>query len=481
MKNEVLLLNKITKIRAGNKVLDDFFLEILSGEIVNLIGLDGAGKKDIYSILFGEDTIDAGDIWFAGQPCGHGKNLPVERVNGIFFIGNNELIIPDLSVAENLYIIEKINYFQFSVSKRKMENQAQRLFDQFGVDINPKKKAKKLNRYECCVLRLMRAYVKRAKLIVIDDILDDRSFEKIDCVIEILERFKREGISILWMNSYPDAITEIADRVTVIRKGRNSASFYKNDYDRQKLMKILTGKENYDTVERKGEPTDELAFSAVGIHTDYFQNMSFQCYKGEILGIYDLQNIFSRELRDLLLGKTIYSGDLIVENKVVKANAEYKLARNKIGIIDGDSYQSLIFEEITMQENVEIAGYKKIAKWKCFLRGRAKRYLWKISSEICENNQIQKSMKDISRRDAMQIVYSRWKLANPRVLFCFQPFVRLDAISRKELEEILQKFSQKKTGIVLSSANLSELLPLCDRVLVIERNRIIREIRQEAT
>ena len=115
------------------------------------------------------------------------------------------------------------------------------------------------------------------------------------------------------------------------------------------------------------------------------------------------------------------------------------------------------------------------------MRGRAKRYLWKISSEICENNQIQKSMKDISRRDAMQIVYSRWKLANPRVLFCFQPFVRLDAISRKELEEILQKFSQKKTGIVLSSANLSELLPLCDRVLVIERNRIIREIRQEAT
>lgn len=479
MKTEILLLKKITKERAGNKVLSNFSLEILSGEIINLIGLDGAGKKDIYSILFGEESADSGEIWFSGKHYGQEKKLPVEKVNGIFFIANNELIIPDLSVAENLYIIEKINYLQFSVSKRKMENQAQRLFEEFGVEIDPRKKAKLLTRYECCILRLMRAYVKRAKLIVIDDIIDDWLFEKNDQLIEILNCFKEEGISILWMNSYPDAITEIANKVSVIRKGRNSLSFYKNDYDRQKLMKILTGKENFDVVEKTGTPTEERAFSVCHISNEYFEDLSFHCNKGEILGIYDLQNIFSRELRKILLGKRFYYGKLFVGKKELKANAEYKLARNRIGVIDGDSYQSLIFDELSIQENVEIVGYKKLAKFRCFIRKRAKKYLERLSDEICENNQIPKETKELSRRDAMQVVYHRWNLINPYVLFCFQPFLRLDAISRKQLAEILQRFSLKKTGIVLSSANMSELIPLCDRILVIENNYLMKEIKRE--
>ncbi len=473
MKNEVLLLKKITKVRAGNKVLDDFFLEILSGEIVNLIGLDGSGKQEIYSILFGEETRDSGEVWFSGQQFEGGKTLPVERANGIFFIGNNELIIPDLTVAENLYIIEKINYLQFSVSKKKMEQQAQKLFEQFGIELNPRKKAKQLNRYEGFVLRLMRAYVKRAKLIVIDNILDDRSFKKLDYVIEILERFKSEGISILWMNSYPDAITEISDRICVMKKGCNCVSFYKEDYDRQKLMCILTGKKDYDAVERITTPIKEKVFEAKNITTDYFEKMSFHCYKGEILGIYDLKNTFSRKLRRLLLGENSYSGELYVDGQVFQASTEYKLAKSKVAVVDGDGYPSLIFEDLSLAENIEIAAYKKLATCKWFIKGRAKKYFEKTSLELSKEKQIPREMKNLSKRDAMQVVYHRWNMANPKVLFCFQPFVRLDAVARKELEEILQEFSKKKIGIVLSSANLSELLPLCDRIIMVENNRII--------
>lgn len=479
MKKEILLLKKIAKKRSGEKVLNDFSLEILSGEIVNLIGLEGAGKQEIYSILFGEETADSGEIWFDGKHYAKERDLPVERVNGIFFIENNELIIPDLSVAENLYIIEKINYCQFSVSRRKMENQAERLFAKFGVEINPRKKARKLSKYECCILRLMRAYVKRAKLIVIDDILDDGLFENNNQIIEILNRFKQEGIAILWMNSYPDIITEIADRVMIIRKGRNSLSFYHEEYDKQKLMKVLTGKENFDAVERVGMTTEEKAFQAIHLQSDYFKDLTFHCNKGEILGIYDLQNVFSRELRKILLGQKNYGGEIVVEDKPILLEADYKLAKDRIGVIDGENYQSMIFEELSIQENVVIGGYKKLAKFKCFIRKRAKKHLERISDEICETYGLPKDTKELSRRDAMQIVYSRWSLINPKVLFCFQPFLRLDAISRKELSDILQTFSQKKTGVILSSANISELLPLCDRILVIGANQQMKEIRRE--
>lgn len=478
MKEEVLLLKDITKVKARNKVLDHFFMEVLSGEIINLIGLEGSGKAEIYSILFGDESAYEGKIWFMEKRYEKGKELPVERLNGIFFIGNQELIIPNLSVAENLYIIEKINYFQFSVSKKKMVQQAKRLFEEFGIDIAPEKRAMQLSRYECYVLRLMRAYVKRGRLIVVDDILEDCSFDRIDQIVGILERFKREGMSILWLNSYPDAITEISDKIITIRRGRNSMMFYKDEYDKQKLLNCLAGQKSSEELEIEPCDTGEVVFCAEHIQNEYFDDLSFECKKGEILGIYDFQNKFSRELRRLLLGRRTYKGNLIVEDTVYRADSEHKLVGNHIGVVDGNKYQSLIFPDLSVSENLEMAVYEKTAMFGCFINKRVKKYLDKMGTEVCENTRINQEMASVSRRDAMQINFYRWKLANPRIMFCFQPFLRLDAISRRQLETLLLEFKRKGTCIVLSSADISHLLPLCDRMLVIERNRIAGEVER---
>lgn len=487
MKKSVLLLKNLKKEKAGSQILNHFFLEIFSGEIVDLIGLEGSGKEEIYAILFGEDAPDGGEILFAGKHCGKGHKIPVESANGIFFIGNQELLVPDLTVAENMYIVEKINYLQFCVPKRKMELQAKKILSDFHVKIDPGEKAKNLNRYEGYLIRLMRAYLKRAKLIVVDDILDDCSYEHVGQIIGILEQFKAEGISILWLNSYPDAISEAADRTVVIRDGRDSYTFYRGEFDRAGLMKALVQWE--DTAERpaKGEtpkdkPAAEVrteAFRMENIENGYFRDLSFACGQGEILGIYDLQNRFSRELQKLLMGQCDYSGSLFIDGRPFRAETEYKLIRNRIGIIDGAKYQSLVFPELSVTENIEMAVYRKTAKAGCLINQRVKRYLDKIGSEICEHNGLSKLSAQVSRRDAMQIIYNRWGLSNPRALFCFQPFLRLDAVSRKQLEEILKEFRQRGMGIVLSSVHSSELSPLCDRILVAEKNKIVREIRKE--
>lgn len=120
MKKNVLTLKNLTKKKFGNKILDKFYMNIVSGEIINLIGLDGSGRQEIYAILSGKEKIDEGEIWFDNRLYHQYEELPVEQANGLFFIGNYDLIIPDMTIAENLYIIEKINYLQFCVSKKKM-------------------------------------------------------------------------------------------------------------------------------------------------------------------------------------------------------------------------------------------------------------------------------------------------------------------------------------------------------------------------
>ena len=475
MKKNILLLNKITKEKAGNKLLNQFFLEILDGEIVNLIGLEGSGKEVVYSILFGEERSDSGEIWFENVNYSHRKELPVEKSRGIF-IENNNLIIPNISVAENLYSIEKSNCFQLSVPERKMEQQAKMLFRKFGIHIPPEQQAEKLNSFECCILRLMRAYVKKAKLIIVNDILDDYSFEKFDQLIDILKRFKQEGISILWFNSYPDAITEIADRVVGIRQGRNSLEFYKQEYEKQTILRCLVGKETLWTQDWVPSVCGEIAFRAQHIKSEYFNDLSFFAKKGEILGIYDIQNKFSRELRRVLLGKRNYSGNIYVEDQSFRVDAAYKAARNKIGLINGETYQKMIFPDLTIEENIELTAYKKTLVCGLFINKRVKKYMDKEVRNICKESGSNMDVNTASRRDAIQIIYNRWRLAGVKVLFCFQPFLRLDVLSRKQLEVLLLKFKKEETGVVLSSANISDLLPLCDRILIVRKNQIINEV-----
>lgn len=478
MKKDVLTLKKISKEKSGNRILNQFYMKIVSGEIINLIGLEGSGKHEIYSILFGEDQIDSGEIWFSGKVYHKRERLPVEQVNGIFFIGNHDLIIPDLTVAENIYIIEKINYFQLSVSRKKMEQQARKLFARFGVEIDPKKYAKKLDQYECCVLRLMRAYVKRAKLIVIDDILDDCSYEKISQLTELLNHFKEEGIAILWLNNYPDAITKIADKTIVICNGKTSRIFYQAEYDHQTILKCLTGKQNPGRSIYNPQVSNRLAFCAESVQSAYFLSLSFSCRAKEILGIYDLQNKFSQELYGVVTGKRAYKGRICIDGKAVKMDAEYQLVKNKVGVVDGNSYQSLLFPDMSLEENLEMAAYQKTVRFGCFINHRIQKYLDKRGKEICEDNKIRKDVRGASRRDAMQIVFHRWELVNPKVLLCFQPFLRLDAISRKQVEEILLDFRARGTGIIISSANIADLLSICDRIMVIEKREIKREIER---
>ena len=479
MKKTVLSLRRIVKEKVGNLILNQFSLEILSGEIVNLIGLEGSGKEELFSILSGKEEIDSGEIYFLGKEYKKGKDvLPVERVNGIFLIGNYDLIIPDLTVAENIYIIEKINYFQFSVSKRKMEQQTQRIFSQFHVQIDPGKKAKKLTPYERCILRFMRAYVKRAKLIVVDDILDDYSIDKIHQILEILELFKQEGIAILWINNYPDSITMASDKTAIIRNGKNGMIYYKEEYDKEKIKKSLTGKNYMVSYGNDLAVSKENAIEIRNIRNDYFEDLSFECKKGEILGVYDLQNKFSRELKRILFGKKNYYGSFIVENKEIRTETEYRLLKNKIAVVDGNTYLSSIFPDLSLEENLEISSYQKTARCGCFINKRVKKHLNKIGEELFHYDSISPNMWTITRRDAMRVVYYRLGLAKPQVLFSFQPFLRLDPVSRKKLSEIMLNLKKQGTGMILISASVSDLLLICDRILVVEKNKIVNEVER---
>ena len=167
----------------------------------------------------------------------------------------------------------------------------------------------------------------------------------------------------------------------------------------------MTGKSTLKSIKKEKIEDSQIVFRAENITNHYFQKMSFYCKKGEILGIYDMRNKFSREWYRLLLGKRIYGlygdrsvgndsraktgyhnfrydGEIYVGEKKVRLGEEYHLVRNKMGIIDGDTYQSLLFPELSLLENLGIAIYQKTAKWGWFINSRVRKYLERKGNEI---------------------------------------------------------------------------------------------------
>ncbi len=119
MKKNILILKQICKCIQKKTVLNQFYMNIQNGEIVNLIGMEDSGKEDVFSILFGQEKIDSGEIVFNRRSYTQMSQRIVEHAGGIFFINNDEPMVAELSVAENLYIVEKMNYFKRSVSRKK--------------------------------------------------------------------------------------------------------------------------------------------------------------------------------------------------------------------------------------------------------------------------------------------------------------------------------------------------------------------------
>lgn len=152
-------------------------------------------------------------------------------------------MVAELSVAENLYIVEKMNYFKRSVSRKRWRHRRSLSLPN-SVSTLRQEKVGELNAFEQRILRVLRAYVKRAKLIVINDLMDDYLWQRMDKIIRILNQIKEEGTSILWINSYPDKITEIADKTYVIRQGKNVTTFYKGEYEKEKILNCMTGSAN---------------------------------------------------------------------------------------------------------------------------------------------------------------------------------------------------------------------------------------------
>ncbi len=480
MVNRVELVN-ITKAFGGIAALKSVTLRVLPGEIHALIGENGAGKSTLMKILSGAYRKDSGRILIDGTEV-HFRNTHDSREQGIGIIYQEFSLVPDLSVAENVFL-NTLGSSGMWMRWRKLNSEAARIIGNIGFDINPSLQAGNLSIAQQQIVEIAKALSEKVKILILDEpsaVLGPQETQKL---FDILGRLKKEGVTIIYISHHLDEIFRIADRVTVLKDGTSSDSLLVSETDRNAIIRLMLGR-TPDTMYPVRNPVkgDEL-FRASGIRAgNRVNDVSISLRAGEILGIAGLVGSGRTETV-----RAIFAADPRNEGRLFLAGGEVIIGtpRNAvnlgIGMVPEDRKRHGVILPLTIKHNISLTNFKGIANVLGFISGKKERdrvtgLIKKLGIRTKDENQ---EVYKLSGGNQQKVALAKWLNRDCRVLIVDEPTRGVDVGAKIEIYTILKDLSDKGVAIILVSSESSELMGICDRIIVMRKGRVQGELEKK--
>jgi ABC-type sugar transport system, ATPase component len=488
MKQEILRLEHVNKRVSNFNILDDFKLNIYRGELVSLVGLQGCGKEELGTILSGSGGIDEGTVYFEEEPFTMQHMFSAEKL-GIFSLFENSVLIPHLTVAENIFIIWKNSLLRFIVNKKKAEMQAALLLNFFGLSIDPGQKGEDLSAFEQQMVKIVKAYAKGAKLVIANDIAGIYSSNEFKILRRALERLKQDGISVLWITSKLDLVTADSDRVIIMRNGKSIRTFFNPDINHMIFLKAYLEDEHSAVLTRTTDPSQEVLFEMNGLYSDHLQDIRFKVHKSEILGILDVRSSGKKELEKILTGeKKPISGSMLLGNKKYNPSSLKDAIRSGVGYIGENVIENSLVPSIKVIDNIMLPLLGRPGLRSLFVNRKLQNFVERncIEKFHFESNDLKiELLAELMGRDSgdvflHRVLYARWYFSYMKMLVCVEPFSRLDVSKRSQIIDIIDEILKNNVGMIILSINIQDLLSVCDRILVLKDSRVLHEYRKDS-
>lgn len=468
MKKEILRMQDVCVGDYEPYGLKDFRLHICEGEMVDILGLSGAGKTLLYEYFMGHMVLRKGKVDYNGSISREGEYF--RGIMDVVCIGQDSTLIPGLSVAENIFIITGKRKIRGLIRMKNIFYRARILLGQYAPELSPQTLVWELTPAQMRIVELLRAVENEAKLVVIDDVFQGYGQKDILRISELLETLKNKGIGILYETHEMDFTRGLADRAVVLRKGQNVRTFYRNDYDERLCRRFLVGNEELPVFVRSSMSRSQVVFSARGLEGEYYvSDVDLDIHEGEIVGLYDLNNQKNMELLQIIMGQSPLKGGslYLAEKRYEPRDLDYAIECN-IGFIPRNMRAESLVGSMSFMDNLCLPVLKKTSRFK-FLRDRA--VLRFLGKEYMEGLGIPYGEKDTKVRcfdEYIQnsILLTRWLLFRPSLLVAMEPWGNADIIMRDIIFNAFAQMAQRGTAILIASQNMNELKTICDTIYV---------------
>lgn len=486
----LLKVRGIGKAFPGVKALDGVDLAVGRGEIHALLGENGAGKSTLLKILAGAQAPDTGTMQLDGALLDPADTPLARQQAGIVTIYQEFNLLPEMSVAENMYLGREPLRYGF-VDHRAMEREATRFLASLDLNIDAGTPVRRLTVAEQQMVEIARAMTFDARLIIMDEPTAALSEREVDALHRIARDLRDRGISIIYVTHRLGEVAELCDRFTVLRDGRFVATGDVSDHAIPELVRLMVGR-NVEFVrrERKAEygkvllAVEGVSWKRGGaIGTSGLSNVTMGVRAGEILGLAGLVGAGRTDLVRIIYGaETADCGVLRLgggQIELLRSPAEG--IRHGIALVPEDRKRDGCFLDQSIRQNMALPSLRTLAWLGIFVDDRAEARLVEKYRKVLRIAMAsdQTPIGKLSGGNQQKVLLARCMALSPRVLIVDEPTRGIDIGAKSEVHDLIRELADTGVAVIVVSSELPEVLAISDRIAVFREGCLVGELDGE--
>jgi ribose transport system ATP-binding protein/inositol transport system ATP-binding protein len=470
----LLQMQNISKSFSGVNVLKKVDFELKSGEVHALLGENGAGKSTLIKILGGIHHADSGKIIINGTERKI-NDVRTARVNGISIIHQEIVLVPYLSVAENLFLGQEKSSAVGTLDKKRMLEEAQGMFDSFGLEIDAASMVAELTIAQRQLVEIVKAVFFNACIIVMDEPTSSLSENEIQKLFVTIRQLKEKGVGIIYISHKLSELFEISDRVTVLRDGHMIATKETAETTANELITMMVGRELTDFYTRTFNEVGEAVLEVKDLcRKGVISKVSFSVRSGEVVGFAGLLGAGRSEIMRAIFGlDPLDSGEIYLKGKKVLISNPRDAINFGIAFVPEDRKKEGLVLENSLMFNMTLLVLSKIMRsLRIDIQKRnqiVENYIKRFSIKTSSEHQI---VNSLSGGNQQKVLIAKWLAIEPAVLILDEPTRGVDVGAKAEIYDIINNLAKSGVAVIFISSELPEIINMCDRTYVVCNGKI---------
>ncbi|MCI5840102.1 MAG: ATP-binding cassette domain-containing protein [Peptoniphilaceae bacterium] len=480
--SDLLEMRGIVKEFPGVRALNGVNFDLRKGEVHALMGENGAGKSTLMKCLFGIYEKDQGEIKIEGKTVNF-KNSKDALDNGVAMVHQELNQVMKRSIAENL-MMGRVPTKHGLVDHKAMYKFCQDVFDNLGLDFNPKDIMETKSVAERQLIEIAKAVSYNAKILVLDEPTSSLTEKEVEKLFSIMNTLRDRGVGIIYISHKIEEILNITDRVTILRDGTYISTEDTKNLTSEKIISSMVGREMTMQFPERHDFRGDVLLEVKNLTGKYgptVHDASFTLRKGEILGIAGLVGARRTELVETIFGlREKLSGDIILEGKKIENSNPEAAKKNGFALVTEERRLTGIFPDSDITFNSTIANLSAYETKKVIdKKGMIKDSKTVIDSMKVKTPNQKAKISNLSGGNQQKVIIGRWLLTSPKVLLLDEPTRGIDVGAKYEIYELIIKLAKEGKGVIVISSEMTELMGICNRIIVMSNGRIAGEAEND--
>ncbi len=479
-KQDCLLdLRRISKAFPGVQALDEVNLQLRAGTVHALMGENGAGKSTLMKILMGLISDYEGDIVLRGRKIDH-RGVRQSLDLGIAMIHQELSYVPHMTIAENIFLGKEPSTCVWGWTNQKAcIRETKALLRTLGVDLDPNALMQDLSVAEQQMVEIAKALSYDAEIIIMDEPTSALSEREVERLFAIIRDLKNRGCATFYISHKLDEIFQIADEVTVLRDGRRIGTCPIDQVGTDELIDMMVGRELKDVFPQSAAlpGAEMLAVKGLG-RGAVFQDISFTVRAGEILGLAGLMGAGRTEIIRCLFGLDPHDrGQVSVRGREVTIKCPRHAIAQGLGLVSEDRQVTGLIPCLSLRKNLTLSHLHRCARGPFVSRSRENRLADEMIGELSiKTTSREQLVRCLSGGNQQKVVLGKALLGAPDILILDEPTRGIDVGAQAEIYQLMRRLADQGKAIIMVSSDLTEILGMSDRIMVLREGRITRRL-----